>query len=106
MPKFLLSGSYTQEGVKGVLKDGGSKRVKVVKKLCESLGGKLETMYFAFGDDDFFTIIEGPDNIGTIAATMLVNASGAVKVKTTVLIDPKEMDKATKISAAYSAPGK
>ena len=106
MPKYLIRGSYTDEGLKGVLKDGGSKRVEAVKQLVEGMGGKLEAFYFAFGDDDFFIITDGKDNMGTLAGTMIVNASGAAKVKTTVLLTPEEIDQATRMTADYRPPGK
>lgn len=105
MAKFLTRGSYTNEGIKGVLKDGGSKRVQATKHLIESLGGKFIAMYFAFGDDDFFIISEGPDNIGAVAGSMIANASGAVNLKVTVLIDSEEVDQATKMTAEYKPPG-
>ena len=62
MPKYLFSGSYKSEGIKGLLKDGGSGRKEAVEKLMTSLGGKIESIHFAFGADDFFIIAEAPDN--------------------------------------------
>ena len=105
MAKYLVTGSYTAEGIKGVLKEGGTARVEAVRKLVESVGGKLEGMYFAFGDDDFFILSEGPDNVGAAAATMIAGASGAVRVKTTVLLTAEEVDEAAKMSAPYRPPG-
>jgi uncharacterized protein with GYD domain len=105
MPKYLVRGSYTNEGLKGVLKEGGSKRVEAVKQLVEGLGGKLEAFYFAFGDDDFFIISDGVDNVSLLTATLIANASGAVKVKTTVLLTAKEVDEATRKTADYRPPG-
>ena len=32
MPKYLIEASYTTEGVKGLLKDGGSKRRAAAEK--------------------------------------------------------------------------
>ena len=56
--------SYTGEGLKGLLKDGGTKRREVVvEQLAKSLGGKLEAFYYAFGDDDLFVIFDLPDNV-------------------------------------------
>ena len=105
MPKYLSTGSYSTDGLKGVLKDGGTKRVQATKQLIESLGGKLIAMYFAFGDADFFILSEGPDNIGSIAGTLIANATGAVKIKTTVLLDPEDIDKAINRTAEYRPPG-
>jgi uncharacterized protein with GYD domain len=43
MPKFLLEGNYTLEGVKGLQAEGGSARLAVATKLVEGLGGKVES---------------------------------------------------------------
>jgi uncharacterized protein with GYD domain len=63
MPKYLLQVSYTAEGAKGLQKEGGTKRRKAAQGLVESLGGKLETLYFAFGDCDVIAIADMPDSV-------------------------------------------
>ena len=45
--KYLITGSYTAQGAKGVLAEGGSGRVTAVRQLIESAGGRLEAFYFA-----------------------------------------------------------
>ena len=105
MPKYLSRTSYTAEGLKGLLKDGGSKRKKAMEQMAESLGGKLEAYYYAFGDDDLYAIWDVPDNVNVAAASLMVNASGAAKTKITVLLTPEEIDRAAKMSVDYSAPG-
>ena len=109
MARYLFQPSATVEGLKGLLKEGGSGRVEAVSKMMESLGGKLEALYFAFGDTDAFVIVDLPDNVSATAASLIAAASGAWKVKTTVLITPEEVDEATKLaremSAAYRPPG-
>jgi uncharacterized protein with GYD domain len=106
MPKYLYHGSYTDKGLKGLLKDGGSKRVKVTKKAIESLGGKMEAYYFALGGSDFFIILEAPDNVAAITGSMVANASGTVKVNITALVSPEEVDLAAKQTMKWSPPGK
>ena len=105
MPKFLMEVSYTAEGAKGLLKDGGSKRLAAAKALCESIGGKLEVMYFAFGDTDAFVIVDAPDAAAAAAASIALGASGAVRTKTTALLTVEDVDAAVKKSASYKAPG-
>ncbi len=105
MPKYLLQGSYTEQGLKGILKEGGSKRLEAVEQLCKGMGGTLEVFYYAFGEDDFFIIIDMPDNVGVTAASLMVNASGTVKVRVTVLVTPEEVDQATKKTVNYRPPG-
>jgi uncharacterized protein with GYD domain len=105
MPKYLAHASYTVEGLKGLLKDGGSKRREVVEQLTKGLGGTLEAFYYAFGDDDVFTIMDLPDNVSATAASLIINAAGAANVKITVLLTPEEVDQATKTSVDYRPPG-
>jgi len=105
MPKYLIEARYTQEGAKGLAKDGGTARRAAVKKMIEGLGGKLEVFYFAFGDTDVYSIVEAPDNVSIAAAVLAIGQSGAVSLKTTPLITPEEIDKATKKPVKYRPPG-
>jgi uncharacterized protein with GYD domain len=105
MPKYLIEAMYTQEGVKGLQSAGGSSRRDAISKLAESLGGSLESLYFAFGERDVYAVIDLPDNESATAAALTVNASGAVAAKTTVLLEPEEVDAAAKRSADYRPPG-
>ena len=106
MPKYLVIGSYTQDGLKGLLKEGGSKRREAVNQLASSVGGKVETMYFAFGKEDFYIIGDFPDNVSAAAATAMANSTGAASVRTVVLLTPEEVDRATKKTVSYRPPGK
>jgi uncharacterized protein with GYD domain len=105
MPKYLYQGSYTDEGLKGLIKDGGTKRMEVTKKAVESLGGTMEAYYFAFGENDFYLIVDTPDNVNAVTGSLVANASGAVKVKVTVLITPEEVDRAVKETMDWRPPG-
>lgn len=105
MPKYLLNASYTQTGVQGVLKEGGSARRDTIAKLIADLGGTLEAYYFAFGDVDVVAIADLPDHEAAAAFSMTVGASGAVGVTTTVLLEPEQIDEATKRTVQYRPPG-
>ncbi len=105
MAKYLIQANYVGEGIKGLLKEGGSSRRKVVDELMASVGGKTESFYFAFGDTDAFVIVDVPDNVTAAAVALTVGASGLVNLKTTVLMTPEEVDQAVKKSPAYRAPG-
>ena len=106
MPKYLVVASYTAEGAKGVLKDGGSKRRQAADAALKSVGGKVDAFYFAFGENDVYAIIDAPDNISIAAASMTIGASGAVHTKTVVLLTPEEIDQATKKATNYQPPGR
>jgi uncharacterized protein with GYD domain len=105
MPKYLVEASYTVEGVKGLQSAGGSSRRDAIAAVAEGVGGRLESFYFAFGERDVYTVLDLPDNETATAVALTVNASGAVKVRTTVLVTPEEVDAAAKRSIDYRAPG-
>jgi uncharacterized protein with GYD domain len=105
MPKYLLKASYNAEGVRGVIKDGGSKREAAARALVESLGGKVECFYFCHGEADAVVICEFPDTASALAGVMAVNASGLVTASTTPLISAKEIDEAAGKTGKYKAPG-
>jgi uncharacterized protein with GYD domain len=106
MAKFLVQFSYTGEGLKGLIKEGGSKRREAIQQLVKSMGAKLEAYYFAYGEYDGIAIVEGKDMLDQLAGLLAINGSGAVKTKTTVLITPEEVDQAVKKIPSYRPPGK
>lgn len=105
MPKFLVRGSYTADGLHGVLAEGGSGRRDATKEAIEALGGRLESFYFAFGSDDFIVIADMPDHTAAAAVAMAANASGELHSKMVVLITPEELDAAAHMTVNYRAPG-
>ena len=105
MPKFLIKASYNVDGARGLMKEGGTGRRKVVEGLVQKLGGKVEAFYFAYGEADVYVITDMPDVTAGLAVSLAVNASGAVRLQTIPLITPEEIDAATKKAVAYRAPG-
>lgn len=105
MKKYLIKGSYTAEGTKGLMQDGGVGRKNAISRMLSDMGGKVEAFYFAFGVDDVILIIELPDDISAAAVGLRVNAAGLVKTSTTVLLTPEDIDDANKKSVTYRAPG-
>jgi uncharacterized protein with GYD domain len=105
MPKYLFAASLTQSGVQGVMKEGGTSRRETLRKTAESVGGTLEAFYFAFGTNDVYLIVDLPDAVSAAALSMTTSASGAVRVNTTVLITPEEMDQVRTKAVQYRPPG-
>ena len=105
MPKFLIEATYTRDGVKGVQSEGGTSRRDAVAQVAESVGGRLESFYFAFGDLDAYVIVDLPDNESAAAVALTVNAAGGATVKTVVLLTPEEVDAAARRSVEYRPPG-
>lgn len=105
MGKYLFHGSFTTDGLRGIQKEGGTSRTKAVTTLAESLGGSLESYYFAFGDDSYFVVVDLPDDEAAAACAITVAASGAVSNSTIKLLTPAQVDAAVKLSPNYRAPG-
>jgi uncharacterized protein with GYD domain len=99
MPKYMTRVSFTTEGVKGLQKE------KPTQRRLESAGGKLETFYFAFGQDDGIAIYDLPDNVTAAALSVAANAAGHVHLSITPLMTAEEMDEAVDKSSKYRPPG-
>ena len=105
MPKFLIEASYTLDGVRGVQSEGGNSRRDAIAKVAESVGGRLESFYFAFGDRDAYVIVDLPDNESAAAVALTANAAGGATVRTVPLLTPDQVDAAAKRSVDYRPPG-
>ena len=105
MAKYLVQAKYTDQGLEGLLKEGGSKRREAVDKAVKSLGGTLEAFYYAFGDADVVGIADLPDNVSAATFSLMVTAGGGATLKTTVLMTPEEVDQVTKKTMDYRPPG-
>jgi uncharacterized protein with GYD domain len=105
MAKYLFQASYTDKGLEGLLKEGGSSRQAAVEKAVKGIGGELESFYYAFGYTDVFAIADLPSNVDAAALSLLITAAGGAKVKTTVLMTTEEVDQATHRTLDYRPPG-
>lgn len=104
MPRFLFEASYTVEGIKGLRRQGGSGRREAVARAAQSVGGRLEHFYFAFGDHDAFAVADLPDNESAAAFALAVSEAGGASVRTVVLLTPEEVDAAAQQSVEYQPP--
>lgn len=105
MPSYLVRANYVGDGVKGLMTEGGSKRRDAAVASIESVGGTMESFYFAFGETDVYGICEFPDVASATAWSLLVNSSGAVTANLVPLLTPEEVDAATAKTPSYRAPG-
>jgi uncharacterized protein with GYD domain len=101
----MLRASYSVTGIQGILKEGGTARRTAVEDLVKSVGGTVESIYWAFGADDFVLIAQLPDNTVAAAVASRVAASGVGSVSTTVLLTAEEIDAATAVNVSYRPPG-
>jgi uncharacterized protein with GYD domain len=106
MAKFLIKASYSADGLKGLMKAGGTSRVNAIEKALAGVGGSIESFYFAFGGDDVYVVVDGPDNAGAMAMAAAIGSGGAIRdYETVVLLTPAEVDQAMNMTVDYVPPG-
>jgi len=105
MPKYLVTASYTAEGLKGLHKDKASGRRRAVSQALESVGGKLESMHYALAEYDVVIIAELPDAVAVSALSLAASATGLVRTRTTALLTVEETDKALATSVKFRGAG-
>ena len=105
MAKYLIIGSYTPEGAKGILKEGGTRRVQAAAQIMESVGGKMEALYWGFGPDDFYLIVDAPSPAAVAAASLTVGASGTSRTRSIPILTAEDIDAASQMSVTFRPPG-
>ena len=105
MAKYLVTASYSAEGLKGLYKDKASGRREAVRQALESVGGKLECAYYALGEFDVVIIADLPDNVTASALSLAASATGLVRTRTTALLTVEETDKALATSVKFRGAG-
>jgi uncharacterized protein with GYD domain len=106
MSKYMIKASYSTEGIKGVMSKGGTARKDAIEKLVAGVGGSVESVYFAFGDDDIYLIVDAPSHEAMAAVAGTVGSTGAVSdYQTIVLLTADQMDAAANMSVDYTPPG-
>ena len=106
MAKYMIKASYSHEGMKGVMAKGGSARAEAIEKLASDVGGSVESVYFSFGSDDIYAIVDAPGNEAMAAIAGTVGQTGALsKYETIVLLTPAQIDEASNLTVDYTPPG-
>jgi uncharacterized protein with GYD domain len=105
MAKFLWHGSYSERGAKALVEEGGTNRRAGVEEALRAMGGSLEAMYWSFGDDDYYAIVDLPDNVSSAAVSLGTALAGAVRLRTVVLMTAEELDEAARRASEYTGPG-
>jgi uncharacterized protein with GYD domain len=105
MGKYLFEGNYVGDGLKGLMREGGSKRRDALVEALQSVGGSLECFYYAFGETDVLGVFDAPEQADAAALSLLINSTGSVKVRLKPLMTPEDLDEAAKKTPSYRPPG-
>jgi len=105
MARYLVIGSYTAEGAAGLLREGGTGRRAAAEQAVASVGGSLESLYWGFGSDDYYAIVEMPNHAAATAASLKISSSGSSRVRTVPLMTAEDLDAAARLSPTFRPPG-
>jgi uncharacterized protein with GYD domain len=105
MSKYLFEANYVSDGIKGLMREGGTKRRDAVVAALESVGGSLESFYYAFGETDVLGVFDIPEQANAAALSLMINSSGAVNLRLKPLLTPEDVDEAVTKTPSYRAPG-
>jgi uncharacterized protein with GYD domain len=108
MSKYAVFFTFRPEAVTSLMAQP-SDRAAVVRSLCESAGGRMESYYLMLGSTyDGFTVVEMPDTGAVTAVSLAVTASGAFShLETHELVESGDLGGilATAAGLTYTAPG-
>ncbi|HUB65088.1 MAG TPA: GYD domain-containing protein [Methylocella sp.] len=110
MAIFITQGRYTSDAIKGMVAKPEN-REKAVADLMEKAGAKLVALYFTFGEYDFLSISEAPNEEVMASALIAGAASGGVShLRTSVAMTAehaiKAFTSAGKLSKSFKPAGR
>jgi len=105
MTKYLFEANYVGEGIKGLMREGGTKRRDAVVEALKSVGGSLECFYYAFGETDVLGVFEIPEPADAAALSLMINSTGSVNLHLKPLMTPEDLDAAVEKTPSYRPPG-
>ena len=65
----------------------------------------MECYYFAFGEDDAYTILDLPDDEAATALSVAANSAGYAAISVTKLLTAEQVDEAFRRTVDYRPPG-
>ena len=107
MPLYLSRFSYTPETWARLI-DNPEDRRTAAQTYIESVGGKLQGFWYAFGSHDGYTLWEAPDNVSMATVALALSGGGALSsLETTVLLTVDEtLEALRKVEqVGYRPPG-
>ena len=106
---FITQGRYTRDAIKGMIIKPED-RADPLARLLSKVGGKLIGYYLTFGEYDFLSIAEVPNDTHMAAVLLAAGSSGGVTdLKTTVAMTSVEAKgafaAASDLAPGYKSPG-
>ena len=108
MAQYLIEVGYTPESWAHQIREQGNV-VDRIHPMVDSCGGRIESLFYAFGDHDLVGIVDFPSPEQAAAFSLAATSGGAVRTfRTTPLLTVEQgltaMRRAQDASAAYRPP--
>jgi uncharacterized protein with GYD domain len=108
MPKYLALFSYSDASMAAMIENPAD-RGTAVERVLESVGARLETMYWMFGAHDGIAVVEAPDSLTMAGISTAIRSTGAVRSETHELFSTTDirqiLDHAKHARANFTEPG-
>jgi uncharacterized protein with GYD domain len=109
MPIYITQGRYTRDAIVGMVVKPED-RADPLSRILAKVGGRLLGYYVTFGEYDFLSVAEVPNDIQMAAVLLAAGSSGGVTdLKTTVAMTSVEAKgafaAAGDLAPGYKAPG-
>jgi uncharacterized protein with GYD domain len=109
MAKYAIFFSYSGATWGRMINSPGD-RTAAVRRLADSVGGSIESVYWMFGTHDGIVIADIPDSVSAAAVSVAVASTGAfAHVQTHELLTQEQLgqalQKAGDAKRAYQPPG-
>ena len=107
MPMYMCRFGYAPETWAGLIRSPENRK-EAVSSMLEQHGCRLHDLWYAFGEDDGFALIEAPSNAKAASVAITIASSGAfTKFQTSVLMTQEEALEAMREAARfqYAPPG-
>ena len=106
MALYLVQASYSSGSVAAMVARPVD-RAAAIRPVVKRMGGKLQGMWFSFGEFDVVAIMEMPDHVNAAAIAMAIGATGSVSsYRTTPLLTTAQAKEAMELAggAGYKPP--
>ena len=91
MPKYISLVKYTSKGIENIKESPN--RLDAVKKLCDSMGAKVEGFYLTLGRYDIVLIVDAPNPETATKILLRITSAGNVSTESLTAFTEEEYRK-------------
>jgi uncharacterized protein with GYD domain len=108
MPKYLALFSYSDTALAAMIENPAD-REPAVRSILESVGARLEALYWMFGPHDGIAIVDAPDSVTMAGISAAVSSTGTIRSETHELFstadDRRILETARQAREHFTRPG-